>query len=360
MANTAYTPGLLSSALTDKNTQSYKPELIEVDNEKLKEDLANKRNRKKNAEKFKNKSKLQISRAEKKEKDARTIFVGNIPVDVKSKQIIKFFKKHGPIDSVRIRSVAVVGTKVSEGNNYKLFRKASVIQGKINRDVKDTCNAYVVFKNKDTAEKALADNNSIFHGNHLRIDTVSGSTSGVTSTKKSIFVGNIPFDASEEALRQVFALGISGGDESIVNVRLIRDKAKNVGKGFGYVEFSERSFVKEALALNGTHFENRQLRITKVVNKQKLEEKKQKAMEKKLKGKSGGNSNYQDNNKKTKLSRRRDGSDGNNRRRNDNNRDSKRNGSGADFQGEKAKFGAYLRIKRKRKDRNKPKKKQRQ
>ena len=46
------------------------------------------------------------------------------------------------------------------------------------------------------------------------------------------FVGNIPFDASEEALRQIFALGISGGDECIINVRLIRDKAKNVGKGF--------------------------------------------------------------------------------------------------------------------------------
>ena len=50
--------------------------------------------------------------------------------------------------------------------------------------MKDTCNAYVVFKNKDSVAKALESNNSIFHGNHLRIDSVSESTSGIASTKK--------------------------------------------------------------------------------------------------------------------------------------------------------------------------------
>ena len=336
MSDNKYTPGLLSSTLTDKTVQAYKPELVKVDNEKLKEDLANKKKRIKKNDKNKKRKKHSITREEKKAKDARTIFVGNVPVDIKSKEIIKFFKKHGPVESVRIRSVAVVGTKVSEANNYKLFRKASVIQGKVNRDVKDTCNAYVVFKNKDSVAKALESNNSIFHGNHLRIDSVSESTSGIASTKKSVFVGNIPFDASEEALRQIFALGISGGDECIINVRLIRDKAKNVGKGFGYIAFSDRSYVKEALALNGTQFESRQLRITKVVNKKQLEEKKQKAMEKKTKKNMGdGNNNNKNNN-------------------NNNNSSNKR--SGNRFQGEKAKFGAYLRIKhkRKRKDSKKP------
>ena len=211
----------------------------------------------------------------KKKKDARTVFVGNVPVDVKPKEIVKFFKKYGLVESTRVRSVAVVGTKVSEANNYKLFRKASIIQGKVNRDVKDTCNAYVVFKEKSSVEKALEDNNCIFHGNHIRIDSVAQANSGIASTKKSVFVGNIPFDASEESLRQVFALGTSGGNDGIVNVRIVRDRSKNLGKGFGYVQFSDRSYVK-ALALNGTFLDNRQLRIVKVSTKSQLEEKKQK------------------------------------------------------------------------------------
>ena len=128
--------------------------------------------------------------------------------------------------------------------------------------------------------KALEDNNCIFHGNHIRIDSVAQANSGIASTKKSVFVGNIPFDASEESLRQVFALGTSGGNDGIINVRIVRDRSKNLGKGFGYVQFSDRSYAKEALALNGTFLDNRQLRIVKVSTKSQLEEKKQRKLEK--------------------------------------------------------------------------------
>ena len=58
------------------------------------------------------------------------------------------------------------------------------------------------------------------------IDSVAQANSGIASMKKSVFVGNIPFDASEESLRQVFALGTSGGNDGIVNVRIVRDRSK--------------------------------------------------------------------------------------------------------------------------------------
>ena len=126
----------------------------------------------------------------------------------------------------------------------------------------------------------MEDNNCIFHGNHIRIDSVAQANSGIASTKKSVFVGNIPFDASEESLRQVFALGTSGGNDGIVNVRIVRDRSKNLGKGFGYVQFSDHSYAKEALALNGTFLDNRQLRIVKISTKSQLEEKKQRKLKK--------------------------------------------------------------------------------
>ena len=179
-----YVPGLLSSSLTDDKAKKYAPKIVKVDNETLQAELAKKK-KSKNRKAGLSKSKLQITREQKKEKDARTIFVGNVSVDVKPKEIVKFFKKYGPVESTRIRSVAVVGTKVSEANNYKLFRKASIIQGKVNRDVKDTCNAYVVFKEKTSVEKALEDNNCIFHGNHIRIDSVAQANSGIASRRRA-------------------------------------------------------------------------------------------------------------------------------------------------------------------------------
>ena len=344
-----YVPGLLSSSLTDDKAKKYAPKIVKVDNETLQAELAKKKKKSKNMKAGPSKGKMQITREQKKEKDARTVFVGNVPVDVKPKEIVKFFKKYGLVESTRVRSVAVVGTKVSEANNYKLFRKASIIQGKVNRDVKDTCNAYVVFKEKSSVEKALEDNNCIFHGNHIRIDSVAQANSGIASTKKSVFVGNIPFDASEESLRQVFALGTSGGNDGIVNVRIVRDRSKNLGKGFGYVQFSDRSYAKEALALNGTFLDNRQLRIVKVSTKSQLEEKKLRKLEKKQSRKNGANSNGDKKGKKLRTRGKKDSDrDGAHR--------SNLAGSSAtkSFQGERAKFGAYLRIKRKRKDKNKP------
>ena len=42
---------------------------------------------------------------------------------------------------------------------------------------------------------------------------------------------------TDNQVRSAFAAVVSGGDDSITSVRLIRDRAKNLGKGFGYVAF---------------------------------------------------------------------------------------------------------------------------
>jgi hypothetical protein len=47
------------------------------------------------------------------DKDARTIFVGNVNVKTKVAKIKSFFKEYGAVESVRLRSVAVEGVKVS-------------------------------------------------------------------------------------------------------------------------------------------------------------------------------------------------------------------------------------------------------
>jgi len=120
-----------------------------------------------------------------------------------------------------------------------------------------------VFKEAESVEKALGENGSEFEGKHIRVDRVGQEVKA--DNKRSIFIGNVNFKATEEEVRTFFK---DCGE--IANVRLIRDKKVNVGKGFGYVLFKERSSVPLALQLNGTEFGGRLLRVTRSVDPDKV------------------------------------------------------------------------------------------
>jgi hypothetical protein len=77
----------------------------------------------------------------------------------------------------------------------------------------------------------------------------------------------------DSQLRQVFADAIDGGHDAIASVRIVRDKLTNRGKGFAYVAFKDRMAVFQALALHGTQFSGRELRVTKCMSERKLEKK---------------------------------------------------------------------------------------
>lgn len=90
--------------------------------------------------------------------------------------------------------------------------------------------AYVVFEKEEQAHAALAFHGHEIGGKHVRVDMAGSSTK--KDPKRSVFVGNLTFTANEEAVRQFFS---SCGE--VDNVRLVRDKKTNLGKGFGYVLF---------------------------------------------------------------------------------------------------------------------------
>ena len=194
----------------------------------------------------------------------RTLFFGNIPIETKAnalKSMLREMLGDGCVESIRFRSVAVAGTKVKEGNNFKLYRKASAIKGKY-KEGRATKNAYVVFKTDEFTEQALELNGHLFEDNHIRVDRAGdGARHKKDKQKKSVFLGNLPFNVEEEQIHQFFARGVSGGVESIVNVRVIRDRGSNMGIGIGYVEFADESYVSEAVALNGSQLAKRPVRV---------------------------------------------------------------------------------------------------
>ncbi|KAM5145408.1 RNA-binding protein 34 isoform 1-T2 [Mantella aurantiaca] len=190
--------------------------------------------------------KKRIIKAGEKVKNRRTIFVGNLPVSC-TKQMLKVcFKEFGQIESMRFRSMA--------RSDSTLSKKAATIQRKIHPK-RNNINAYVLFKDQDSATKALVRNGTeISNGFHIRVDLASKSSSH--DNKKSAFVGNLPYDIEEEVLREHFT-----DCGTVQAVRIIRDQKTGIGKGFGYVLFQGTDAVQLALKLNNSELMGRKIRV---------------------------------------------------------------------------------------------------
>ncbi|KAF9151192.1 Nucleolar protein 12 [Linnemannia schmuckeri] len=185
------------------------------------------------------------------ERQARTAFVGNLAVTSMTKGDFKklkaAFSAFGPVESIRFRSIAF---------SELLPRKVAFITGKLHPE-RDVVNAYIVFKSKASVAKAVAAmNGQLFLNKHIRVDTVDGAKKH--QPKKSVFVGNLAFDAQEEDLWNFFK---DSGD--IENVRIIRDRKTNLGKGFAYVTFQDRASVDVALRLHDTKMGTRKMRVVR-------------------------------------------------------------------------------------------------
>ena len=53
---------------------------------------------------------------------------------------------------------------------------------------------------------------------------------------------------------------------TISSVRIVRDAATGIGKGFGYVNFASEDSVEIALTLNGSELDGRKIRVSRLIN----------------------------------------------------------------------------------------------
>ncbi|KFD67617.1 hypothetical protein M514_20113 [Trichuris suis] len=85
---------------------------------------------------------------------------------------------------------------------------------------------------------------------------------------KSVFVGNIPYDASEESLKELFSqVG------PVASVRMVFDRETGKPKGYGFCEFLDKETAMSAQRnLNGIEFLGRQLRVDAAVGERSKEE----------------------------------------------------------------------------------------
>ncbi|XP_068634624.1 uncharacterized protein [Aristolochia californica] len=188
----------------------------------------------------------------------RTVFVGNLPVKVKKKALTKEFKCFGDIESVRIRSVPLLDSKTP--------RKGAIIMGKVNESI-DSVHAYIVFKDEKSAQAALSHNMAEVGGNHIRVDRacpprkkLKGESASLYDNKRTVFVGNLPFDVKDEELYRLFS-GFNQLESGIEAVRVIRDPHTSVGKGIAYVLFKTREAANWVVRKKNIKLRDRDLRL---------------------------------------------------------------------------------------------------
>ncbi|XP_069744159.1 RNA-binding protein 34 [Narcine bancroftii] len=196
----------------------------------------------------------QVTPEMEKMKNERTLFVGNLPSDYTKQMITALFKEFGPIESVRLRSVA--------SEEHGISKKLATIQRKVHPK-RNNINAYVVFRQQSDAVKALARNGSkVQTGFHLRVDLANKSN--VHDHRRSVFLGNLPFDIQENDVHDHFC-----GCGEIKGVRIVRDQESGMGKGFGYLLFQNTDAVTLALKLNDSELKGRRVRVSRSVKKER-------------------------------------------------------------------------------------------
>lgn len=73
---------------------------------------------------------------------------------------------------------------------------------------------------------------------------------------KTIYVGNLPFSATEDELRDLFSQY-----GTVHSVKLISDRDTGRPRGFGFVEMSDDDAAAAVEATNGTDLGGRSLRV---------------------------------------------------------------------------------------------------
>lgn len=79
-----------------------------------------------------------------------------------------------------------------------------------------------------------------------------------------LYVGNLPFTATDDGVRALFAKY-----GTVEKVSLITDRETGRPRGFGFVEMANADASRAMQALNGTDFDGRSLKVNEAQDKER-------------------------------------------------------------------------------------------
>lgn len=95
--------------------------------------------------------------------------------------------------------------------------------------------------------------------------SMQGTLSAAERSVRSVFVGNIPYEATEEQLKDIFSeVG------PVVSFRLVYDRETGKPKGYGFCEYKDQDTALSAMRnLNGYELNGRALRVDNAASEKK-------------------------------------------------------------------------------------------
>ncbi|KRT79215.1 RNA binding protein, partial [Oryctes borbonicus] len=118
-----------------------------------------------------------------------TIFVGNLPIGISHKKLMKLFSKCGSVVNARIRGIPSADPKLS--------KRLTAIKKEFHPQ-RTSVHGYVTFANLADAQNALILNGKEYKEHHIRVNMASETKT--PDKTKAIFLGNLSFAAEEEEL----------------------------------------------------------------------------------------------------------------------------------------------------------------
>lgn len=79
-----------------------------------------------------------------------------------------------------------------------------------------------------------------------------------------LYVGNLPFSATEDSVRALFSK-----HGTVEKVTLINDRETGRPRGFGFVEMSNADASRAMQALNGADFDGRPLKVNEAQDRER-------------------------------------------------------------------------------------------
>nr|ABK24573.1 unknown [Picea sitchensis] len=166
------------------------------------------------------------------------LFVGNLPFNLDNQQLGELFEGAGEVLDVNIITDRETGN--SRGFGF-------VTMGTVEEAEKGV----ELFNRHSLEGRLLTVNKAAPRGTKVERPSQAGS-----STNK-IYVGNLPWQADDNSLLQLFS-----EHGKVLEARVVYDRETGRSRGFGFVTYSSESEVNDAIAaLDGTDMDGRPLRV---------------------------------------------------------------------------------------------------
>ncbi|KAI1003367.1 RNA-binding protein [Podosphaera aphanis] len=176
------------------------------------------------------------------ERDRRTVFVQQLAARLRTKELIAFFEKVGPVKEAQIVKDRVSGR--SKGVGYVEFKKEESVPAAIQLTGQKLLGIPII------AQLTEAEKNR-----QVRNPETTGSNSNQIPFHR-LYVGNIHFSITESDLQNVFE---PFGELEFVQ---LQKEEQGRSRGYGFVQFRDPNQAREALEkMNGFDLAGRPIRV---------------------------------------------------------------------------------------------------